>query len=226
MQILNAIMLEKRVLLLGRLRPVGQIVRWVLSAVMLACPPYHGLLDQRVFPYASLVNMTWMETPAYIAGTVNPLVEVKPGWWDVLCDLDNGKVVIQVSAPFASAFSASLFVPSPAASLLFPTLPPSLALPPRLSPSSPPPAGRLWCPARGRHTPLPSQMPPPPPPAHHAPHQHHTMPDRTAPHKTRLLLSAGGGGGGSEAKKKFAKIVPKFSGPFNEFDFFSRGRFF
>eukprot|EP00668_Euglena_longa_P046525 GGOE01062210.1.p1 GENE.GGOE01062210.1~~GGOE01062210.1.p1 ORF type:complete len:807 (+),score=126.02 GGOE01062210.1:37-2457(+) len=94
MQIFNAILLEKRVLFLGRLRPIGQLVGYVLSAVRLVCPPLQGLMDQRVFPYASLVNLTWMQTAAYIAGTVNPLVESKAHWWDVLCDLDHGKVVM------------------------------------------------------------------------------------------------------------------------------------
>jgi len=40
----------------------------------------------------ALGHLGWRGAAGYLAGTVNPLVETKPQWWDLLCDVDHGKV--------------------------------------------------------------------------------------------------------------------------------------
>ena len=49
-----------------------------------------GILH-RAFPYASLSDLSFLETPSFIAGVTNPMFEAHPEWWDVLCQLDLPK---------------------------------------------------------------------------------------------------------------------------------------
>lgn len=49
-----------------------------------------GILH-RAFPYASLSDLSFLETPSYVAGVTNPMFEAHPEWWDVLCQLDLPK---------------------------------------------------------------------------------------------------------------------------------------
>ncbi|CAN0224647.1 unnamed protein product, partial [Hapterophycus canaliculatus] len=46
-----------------------------------------GILH-RAFPYASLSDLSFLETPSFVAGVTNPVFEAHPEWWDVLCQLD------------------------------------------------------------------------------------------------------------------------------------------
>ena len=32
--------------------------------------------------------------PGYIVGVTNPLFEMHPEWWDILCDIDTGRIRI------------------------------------------------------------------------------------------------------------------------------------
>lgn len=52
---------------------------------------------RRAFPYASLSDLSFLETPSFVAGVTNPVFEAHPEWWDVLCQLDlprgSGSVV-------------------------------------------------------------------------------------------------------------------------------------
>ncbi|CAM9981927.1 unnamed protein product, partial [Scytosiphon promiscuus] len=43
---------------------------------------------RRAFPYASLSDLSFLETPSFVAGVTNPVFEAHPEWWDVLCQLD------------------------------------------------------------------------------------------------------------------------------------------
>ena len=56
-----------------------------------------------------------------VAGSTNPIFESHPEWWDVLCDIDTGKVV--VSAPGEKGRKVLLPLPSPLPLLLLPLLP-------------------------------------------------------------------------------------------------------
>ena len=54
----------------------------------------HGSLQgilHRAFPYASLSDLSFLETPSFVAGVTNPMFEAHPEWWDVLCQLDLPK---------------------------------------------------------------------------------------------------------------------------------------
>jgi hypothetical protein len=59
-------------------------------------PPLTSLLD-RCHPYATLNNLDFLEVEGFIAGTTNPIFESHPEWWDVLCDIDTGKVFVSTS---------------------------------------------------------------------------------------------------------------------------------
>jgi hypothetical protein len=45
----------------------------VLGCAALLSPPLNGLLLQRVFPYASLTDLSFLEVPGFIAGVTNPV---------------------------------------------------------------------------------------------------------------------------------------------------------
>ena len=58
----------------------------------------HGMCAQvleRCYPYTTLNNLDFLETPGFIAGTTNPIFESHPEWWDVLCDIDSGRVLVR-----------------------------------------------------------------------------------------------------------------------------------
>lgn len=63
---------------------------------------HHQGILHRAFPYASLSDLSFLETPSYVAGVTNPMFEAHPEWWDVLCQLDlpngNGSVVFAEDA--------------------------------------------------------------------------------------------------------------------------------
>eukprot|EP01027_Heterolobosea_sp_BB2_P017149 GEZU01024324.1.p1 GENE.GEZU01024324.1~~GEZU01024324.1.p1 ORF type:complete len:315 (-),score=82.21 GEZU01024324.1:325-1269(-) len=92
MTLYNAILCEKRVVFLGYNQSAGDVCAYTLSAVMLVAPPLRGMIARRVFPYASLVNLQFLNEPGFIAGVTNPMFEHRSAWWDVLCDLDTGKI--------------------------------------------------------------------------------------------------------------------------------------
>eukprot|EP00164_Ancoracysta_twista_P004242 GFYU01005716.1.p1 GENE.GFYU01005716.1~~GFYU01005716.1.p1 ORF type:complete len:710 (-),score=142.81 GFYU01005716.1:76-2205(-) len=89
--IYNALLSEKRVIILGHNHPAREVCNYVLSAILLVAP-LSGFLH-RAFPYATLSNIEFLEIKGYIAGVTNPVFEQQQSWWDVLCDLDNGRVV-------------------------------------------------------------------------------------------------------------------------------------
>jgi len=45
-------------------------------------------LSQRLFPYASLTDLSFLKVEGFIAGVTNPLFETKREWWDVLAVLE------------------------------------------------------------------------------------------------------------------------------------------
>jgi len=44
--------------------------------------------------YANLTDLGFLSTPGYIAGVTNPMFKTKKEWWDVLCDISTGEVVV------------------------------------------------------------------------------------------------------------------------------------
>ena len=67
----------------------------MLAACQLVCPALRGFI-RRSFPYTCFgVNMDFLEVPGYIAGVTNPMFEQHEEWWDILCDIPTGRVVVR-----------------------------------------------------------------------------------------------------------------------------------
>ncbi|KAJ9462363.1 Protein mesA [Diplonema papillatum] len=99
MVILNAVLSGKRVVCLSYKRSAGQLCEAVSGIATLLIPPLTGLHEHHVFPYTSLTCMSaWRSLSACIVGVTNPMFEHRTEWWDVLCDLDNGKVKVSPTA--------------------------------------------------------------------------------------------------------------------------------
>ncbi|XP_004349898.1 hypothetical protein CAOG_01378 [Capsaspora owczarzaki ATCC 30864] len=94
MTLYNALLLEKRVIFVGYNRSASEVVNLVLAACQLICPPISGLI-KRCFPYTNLSNMTFLEfrNYGYLVGVTNPIFRDNTEWWDVLCNLETGKVI-------------------------------------------------------------------------------------------------------------------------------------
>ena len=94
----NALLHRKRVLFLGHAQPAEVVCLAVLSSPLLVSPPLEDVLE-RCYPYTTLNNLDFLETEGFIAGSTNPIFESHPEWWDVLCDIDTGKVVVSGTGP-------------------------------------------------------------------------------------------------------------------------------
>eukprot|EP00756_Hemistasia_phaeocysticola_P054524 Hpha_TRINITY_DN3043_c0_g1::TRINITY_DN3043_c0_g1_i1::g.138606::m.138606 len=92
--IIEAILCERRVLFVAGQRAAEEVCSCVLAAAAAVAPPSSGLLTGgRVFPYSSLTCMhIWQAIPGCIVGVTNPVFQARAEWWDVLCDIDTGRV--------------------------------------------------------------------------------------------------------------------------------------
>ncbi|GAA5982185.1 hypothetical protein JCM10908_004772 [Rhodotorula pacifica] len=95
--LLNAILTGQRVVFLGHGQPAGRVAELVLAACALASgggSVLHGIED-RAFPYTNLSNLDNLQNiPGFIAGVCNPAFADRPSWWDVLCNIETGKVIV------------------------------------------------------------------------------------------------------------------------------------
>jgi hypothetical protein len=94
MIIYNALLYEKRIVMVGHNKNAGEVASYVLSVCSLA-PGIPQVLRKRVFPYVSLGNMDFLSITGYIVGATNPMF-AREEYWDCMCDLDKGS--IQVSS--------------------------------------------------------------------------------------------------------------------------------
>ena len=101
MKIMNAVLQERRVLFLAKMAPTKEVCDLVLSA---CCPCRRHIWDAAGVSYANLNDLDWLEVKGYIAGVTNPVFEGNSNWWDLLCNLDTGKV--QTAAEYARAKAA------------------------------------------------------------------------------------------------------------------------
>ena len=95
--ILNALLANKRVVFLGYGLSANQVARMVLAACALAsgCGQVLRGVTENAFPYANLASLDILEEfSGYVAGVCNPRFEDLPGTWDVLCNLETGKVAV------------------------------------------------------------------------------------------------------------------------------------
>jgi hypothetical protein len=73
MIIYDALLCEKRILLSGdTANSADEIQEFVLACSQFISPPLLGILS-KMFPYASLNNLDFLEEPGYIAGVTNPI---------------------------------------------------------------------------------------------------------------------------------------------------------
>ncbi|KAF9337706.1 hypothetical protein BG006_003342 [Podila minutissima] len=112
MLLMNALLTGKRVIFLGNGHPAGDVANFVLAACALGSGS-GGVLrgfPERAYPYTNLAGIDHLLTcKGFIAGVTNQLFEDRTAWWDVLCNIDTGKITvskdIQPLAPSAHSNS-------------------------------------------------------------------------------------------------------------------------
>ncbi|KAJ2767353.1 hypothetical protein IWQ57_003983, partial [Coemansia nantahalensis] len=95
--LMNSLLTQKRIIFLGHGKPAGEVANYVLAAVALGSGGGGVLrgLANRAFPYTNLTNLdTLLSFPGYIAGVTNPAFEEHPEWWDLLCNINTGKITV------------------------------------------------------------------------------------------------------------------------------------
>lgn len=93
----NALVTRKRVVILGHGQPAGSVASLVLAACALGsgCGAVLGGFLERAFPYTNLLNLDHLENvDGFIAGVCNPTFVLRPSGYDVLCNMENGKVAV------------------------------------------------------------------------------------------------------------------------------------
>ncbi|GAA5868799.1 hypothetical protein JCM1840_005123 [Sporobolomyces johnsonii] len=93
----NALLTGHRVVFLGHGQPAGHVAELVLAACALAsgCGAVMGGFEERAFPYTNLSNLDNLQgVDGYIAGVCNPAFADRPSWWDLLCNIETGKITI------------------------------------------------------------------------------------------------------------------------------------
>lgn len=97
MLILNAMLAHKRILFLGYGQPANNVARMVLAACAMAsgCGQVLRGMTESAFPYANLASLDILEEfGGYVAGVSNPRFEELQHTWDVLCNLETGRVTV------------------------------------------------------------------------------------------------------------------------------------
>ncbi|GAA5958013.1 hypothetical protein JCM21900_004745 [Sporobolomyces salmonicolor] len=108
----NALLTGHRVVFLGHGQPAGHVAELVLAACALAsgCGAVMGGFEERAFPYTNLSNLdNLQEVDGYIAGVCNPAFADRPSWWDLLCNIETGKMTISkdLRSPPSSSTAAA-----------------------------------------------------------------------------------------------------------------------
>ncbi|KYR01730.1 hypothetical protein DLAC_01741 [Tieghemostelium lacteum] len=93
MKIFNGILSQKRIIFLGYGCSADEVCNYVLAACQMVCPPLKGIRE-RCFPYTNLCYLDFLSVPGYITGVTNPMFEEHLEWWDILCSIGTGKVII------------------------------------------------------------------------------------------------------------------------------------
>jgi len=83
----------------------GVVANYVLAACALAsgCGSVLRGLTSRMFPYANLSSKEVIESvPGFVAGVTNPIFEATR-FWDVICNIDTGKMTVNKDTPLPLA---------------------------------------------------------------------------------------------------------------------------
>ena len=95
--IINAILAEKSVIFLGTNMPATNCSRMALAACAAAsgCGQVLRGVSAHSHPYANLMSLDILEhRSTWVVGTTNPRFHMLSQHWDVMCDLDTGRVII------------------------------------------------------------------------------------------------------------------------------------
>lgn len=106
--IFNAVLSHKRVIFMGHGRPANQVARMVLAACAMVsgCGQVLRGFTESAFPYANLASLDVLEEfDGFVAGVCNPRFEELPSIWDVLCNVETGRVTVskELQIPAAAA---------------------------------------------------------------------------------------------------------------------------
>lgn len=100
MLIYDAILSEKRILFSGALDfSADEIQEYVFACAAIVSPPLIGILS-KLYPYAALSNLDFLEEPGYIAGVTNPVFKSRMNWHDLCCEIDIGKLKVSRNDDF------------------------------------------------------------------------------------------------------------------------------
>ncbi|CAO3629338.1 unnamed protein product [Cunninghamella echinulata] len=97
MLLLNGLLTQKRIIFLGYGHPSGEVANYVLAACALGsgCGTVLRGFTERAFPYTNLTSVDdLLKCPGFIAGVTNPTYEEHTAWWDILCNIDTGKITV------------------------------------------------------------------------------------------------------------------------------------
>lgn len=96
MHIYDALLAEKRILFSGGLDHSAQdIAEYVLACAELISPPLSGI-SSRLYPYAALSNLDFLDEPGFIAGVTNPVFKQRQQWYDLCASVDIAKINITI----------------------------------------------------------------------------------------------------------------------------------
>ncbi|KAI0402661.1 docking domain of Afi1 for Arf3 in vesicle trafficking-domain-containing protein [Xylaria palmicola] len=91
----NALLTQKRIIFLGHNMPSGEVAEAVLAACALASGGLLRGFTRFAFPYTDLTKIDdLLKVPGFIAGVTNPTFETHHEWWDLLCNLQTGRMKI------------------------------------------------------------------------------------------------------------------------------------
>ncbi|QIW97265.1 hypothetical protein AMS68_002783 [Peltaster fructicola] len=93
--LLNALLTQKRIIFLGHTLPSSEVAEAVLAACALASGGMLRGFTRYAFPYTDLTKIDdLLKVPGFIAGVTNPAFAHKNEWWDLLCDINTGRMKI------------------------------------------------------------------------------------------------------------------------------------
>lgn len=111
--LMNALLTQKRIIFLGHGQPAGKVANLVLATCALTGQVLRGFTE-RAFPYSNLGGLDMLEEmPGFIAGVTNPRFEELPTRWDVLCNMETGRITVskeigRAETPFMHSSNQSM----------------------------------------------------------------------------------------------------------------------
>jgi hypothetical protein len=92
MVIYDAIISEKKILFIGDSNTsCGKLCSYIFSCLSLIINTCPGMI-KRIHPYKNLYDLEFLKTPCPIFGVTNPIFKNKTDSWDIMCEIDSGKV--------------------------------------------------------------------------------------------------------------------------------------